>query len=61
LRRPTGTEAGWAEKMIEQRYPITANWRQSINCEALRGGPRWPKLAMMMNLPAKLWGPRAGG
>ncbi len=40
--------AEWAEKAIEERYPPLV----AILGPLLRGSPRWPALASLMNLPA---------
>jgi len=40
----------WTEKAIEQRHPAVMFYLNA-HAQALRGHPRWPALASMMNLP----------
>jgi len=44
--------ADWAEKAVSDRWPAVAGTLQSPLARELRAGPRWPKLARMLNLPA---------
>jgi TolB-like protein/Tfp pilus assembly protein PilF len=43
--------ADWIEKAIEERHFLAAIYLWSPLAKPLREGPRWPKLAKMMNLP----------
>jgi TolB-like protein/predicted Ser/Thr protein kinase len=43
--------ANWMEKAIEERHFLAAIYLWSPLAKPLREGPRWPKLAKMMNLP----------
>ena len=43
--------ADWFEKAIEERDSGSCVILQSAIGEPLRAGPRWPKLAALMNLP----------
>lgn len=45
--------ADWYERVIEERDPIAIETLQTAIGEPVRSSPRWPKLAAMMNLPAK--------
>ena len=45
--------ADWFEKAIEERYTLVHASLQSAMAEPLRAGPRWPKLAALMNLPTE--------
>jgi len=45
--------ADWYEKAIESRAPWAALWASAGFLKPLRSSPRWPKLASMMNLPAR--------
>jgi hypothetical protein len=46
------TAADWCEKAIEERDSEIPYMLQSALGEPLRASPRWPKLALLMNLPA---------
>jgi hypothetical protein len=43
--------ADWAEKAIEQRDLSMMYYLRFVVCKGLRAGPRWPKIAKMVNLP----------
>jgi Tfp pilus assembly protein PilF len=45
--------ADWAEKAASDRWPALAGTLQNPLARELRAGPRWPKLARIMNLPEK--------
>ena len=48
----TDAVADWYEKDIELRQPNAVLWSAAEFFKPLRSGPRWRKLAKMMNLPA---------
>jgi TolB-like protein len=48
----TDLAADWFEKAIEERDSMVVAFLQSAIGEPLRASTRWPKLAVLMNLPA---------
>jgi len=52
VRGEVDAAADWIEKAIEQRHLRIWGVLSSLFAKPLRSGPRWPKLAKMLNLPA---------
>jgi tetratricopeptide (TPR) repeat protein len=52
IRGEVDAAADWIEKAIEQHHSGIWGTLSSPFAKPLRAGPRWPKLAKMLNLPA---------
>jgi tetratricopeptide (TPR) repeat protein len=54
MRSEIDAAIDWYERAIERREPIAALNASAGFLKPLRAGPRWPKLAKMMNLPERV-------